>query len=80
VRIQRWVDLTLLRHNPSGLINNRMIAWVIYRAADADGVRRGHDLVAGNLRRSAESTEPQAARVIALVRVNLGIQYRHAGR
>ena len=29
MRIQRWVDLISLRHNPSGLTNNRMTAWVI---------------------------------------------------
>jgi hypothetical protein len=31
---------------------------------DADGVHRGHHLVAGDLRRSVESTEPRAARVM----------------
>jgi hypothetical protein len=44
---------------------------------DADGVHRGHDLVAGLLRRSIESAGPGAPRMIALIGVDLSVDRRH---
>ncbi len=46
-------------------------------AVDTDGVHRGHHLVAGDLRRALQNAGPGAARMVAFVGVNLGIQCRH---
>jgi hypothetical protein len=51
-----------------------------YGTVDADRVHRGHHLVAGDLRRPVQCADPGAARVVAFIGVNLGIEYRHSFR
>jgi hypothetical protein len=51
-----------------------------YGAVDADRVDCGHHLVAGDLCRPVERAHPRAARVVAFIGVNLGVQYRHGFR
>jgi hypothetical protein len=48
-----------------------------HATVDADGVHGRHHLIAGNLRRPVERAGPRAARVVAFVGVNLGIERRH---
>src|SRR6516165_9301538 len=48
-----------------------------YRAINPDLVHGSHHLVAGDLSRPVEGPDPRAARVVAFVGVNLGIQCWH---
>ena len=78
-----WVD-RLHQSEPVGMsrINLNCIARVVaihakgrdqHGAVDPDRIHRGHHLVAGHLRRTIESPDPRAARVVALVGMDLGI-------
>ena len=74
--------LTSLNRLGMSRINLNCIARVIaihakrrdqHRAVDPDRIHRGHHLVAGHLRRTIESPDPRAARVVAFVGMDLGI-------
>jgi hypothetical protein len=47
------------------------------RTVDTDGVHRSHHVVTRDLGRTMQKTNPGPARVIAFIRVNLGIDCEH---
>src|SRR6185437_13319369 len=47
------------------------------RTINADGIHRGHHVVAGNVLGTAQGAHPRTTGMIALIRMNLGINRQH---